>query len=90
MKKLERSFVVEIDQQALLGVCPESVLSIRLRDNRTGHDTVTYSATIEKIHHTLARWHAKEHPTGQRRRRLFTSSEEFRKYRREHPEEFRS
>ena len=84
----ERTFVVEIDQKALLGVSPESVLSIRLRDNRTGDDTVTYCATIEKIHQTLARWHSKEHPTGKRRRRLFTSSEEFRKYRREHPEEF--
>ncbi len=30
--------------------------------------------------------HAKEHPTGKRRRRLFTSSEQMRKYRMEHPD----
>jgi hypothetical protein len=86
MKKPERSFVVEIDQKALLGVSPESVLSIKLINTRTGKDTMTYSASVEKVHATLARWHAKEHPTGKRRRRLFTSSEQMRKYRMEHPD----
>jgi hypothetical protein len=67
MKKPERSFVVEIDQKALLGVSPESVLSIKLINTRTGQEPMTYSASIEKIHATMARWHAKEHPTGKHR-----------------------
>ena len=66
MKKPERSFVVEIDQKALLGVSPESMLTIKLINTRTGKDTMTYSASVEKVHATLARWHAKEHPTGKR------------------------
>jgi hypothetical protein len=86
MKKPERSFVVEIDQKAHLGVSPESVISISLINSRTGKDTMTYSASVEKVHATLARWHAKEHPTGKRRRRLLTSSEEMRRYRKEHPD----
>jgi hypothetical protein len=36
---------------------------------------------------TRARWHAKEHPTGKTRRRLFTSSEEMRRLRKEHPDD---
>jgi hypothetical protein len=86
MKKPERRFVVEIDQKALLGVSPDSVLSIRLSNSRTGKETMAYSASVEKVHATLARWHAKEHPTGKRRRRLLTSSEQLRNYRMEHPD----
>jgi hypothetical protein len=67
MKKPERSFVVEIDQKALLGVSPESVLSINLIPNRTGKEPMTYSAPIEKVYATLQRWHAKEHPSGKKR-----------------------
>jgi hypothetical protein len=44
-----------------------------------------YTAPIEKVYATLQRWHAKEHPTGKTRRRLFTSSEEMRRHRKEHP-----
>jgi hypothetical protein len=86
MKKPERSFLVEIDQQAFLGVSPESVLSIKLINNRTGKEPMTYSASVEFVHATLARKHARENPSGKKRRRFFTSSEEMRKFRREHPE----
>jgi hypothetical protein len=90
MKKSERSFTIEIRPEgstkgsALLGIDEGSTLTISLGSGKQ------YSASIEKVHQALARWHAKEHPTGRKQRRLFTSSEEYRKYRREHPEEFQS
>ena len=77
MKKPERSFVVEIEQTAHLGVSPESMLSIRLIPTRTGKEPMTYSAPIEFVHAALARKHARENPSGKKRRRLFTSSEEY-------------
>ena len=80
MKKPERSFVVEIDQQALLGVSPESMLTIKLINSRTGKDTMTYSASVEKVHATLARWHAKEHPSGKKRRRFITHSDQLKNF----------
>jgi hypothetical protein len=92
VKRAEREFVVTINQKAHLGVSPESQISIELI-GRTGQKTVAYSASVEKVHAALARIHAKEHPNPsgkRRRRRLFTSSEELRKYRQEHPEEFES
>jgi hypothetical protein len=66
--------------RTIIGISPGSMLTISL-----GVDHEQYSAPIEKIHQILARWHAKEHPTGKRRRRLFKSSEELRKFRKEHP-----
>lgn len=47
MKKPERSFVIEVGQSALLGVSPESLLSVRLINSRTGKDTTAYSASLE-------------------------------------------
>ena len=67
MKKPEREFVVEIDKKLLLGVSPESMLSIKLMENRTGKENMTYSAPIEWLHATLARKHQRENPTGKKR-----------------------
>jgi len=69
MKKPFRGFSIEVGKSAIIGIEPGSVLTISL-----GADSKGYSAPIEKIHATLARWHAREHPTGKRRRRLFTST----------------
>jgi hypothetical protein len=65
--KTDRRFVVEIDKKLLLGVSPESMLSINLIPNRTGKEPMTYSAPIEKVYATLQRWHTKEHPIGKKR-----------------------
>ena len=75
----DASFAVEISPpgQAVLGIESGEMLAI----SRNGR---AYTAPIDKIYATLQRWHAKEHPTGKRRRRLFTSSEQMRKYRMEH------
>ena len=67
MKKFERCFVVGIDQQAHLGVSPESMLSIKLMETRTGKENMTYSASIEFVHAALARKHVRENPTGKKR-----------------------
>jgi hypothetical protein len=64
--------------------------AIKLFNTRTGRDTKAYSGSIGQLHSYLARLSAKKHPTNKRRRKLFTSSEERRKYRREHPEELQS
>jgi hypothetical protein len=40
MKKPDRSFVVEIDQKAHIGVSPDSILTIKLINSRTGKDTM--------------------------------------------------
>jgi hypothetical protein len=41
MKKPEREFVVEIDQKAHIGVSPESMLTIKLINSRTGRRHVS-------------------------------------------------
>ena len=87
MKKLERGFVVEVGQNALLGVSPESIVTIHLMNYRAGRGTTKYSATVEWLHTTLARKHQRENPTGRKRRRFFSSSEEMKKYLKEHPGE---
>ena len=50
------------------------MIAIRLGDGKD------YTAPVEKVYATLQRWHARENPSGKKRRRLFTSSEEYRKY----------
>ena len=81
MKKSPKMFTVEVHPpgrpgKAWIGAECGQVLSINLIPNRTGQEPITYSAPIEKIHATLARWHSKEHPTGRKRLRLFGISEE--------------
>ena len=79
--KPSRSFIVEVGESALLGVSPESALTIKLINRRTGKDTMTYSASVEWIHQAMARKFQRENPTPTgkpRRRRLLTSSEQMR------------
>ena len=82
MKNLPNTFTVEIDPpgKAWIGVERGKMIAISLGVGKV------YTAPVEKVHATLARWHAKQHPIGKRRRRLFTSSEQMRKYRMEHPD----
>ena len=75
MKKLFMIDVGNSKKTAFLGIEPGTMITIS-----RGCDSKQYSAAIEKIHATLARWHAKEHPTGKRRRRLFTHSDQLKKY----------
>jgi hypothetical protein len=84
MKKPPNTFTIEVGKSAIIGIEPGTMLTIALRGGKT------YSASVEKVHKAMAAWHAKEHPTGKKRRRLFTSSQEMKKYRQNHPEEFRS
>jgi hypothetical protein len=78
MKKTERSFTIEIKPEgstkgsAVIGIDERSTLTIAF------HGGKEYSAPIEKVHQALARWHAKEHPIGRKRRRFFRDSEELR------------
>jgi hypothetical protein len=74
MKKSERHFVVGIEPggSAIIGIDEANTLWIAL-----GHGK-TYRAPIERIHAAMARWHAKEHPTGKRSRRLLTHSDQLR------------
>lgn len=53
------------------------MLSIKLMENRTGKENMTYSAPIEWLHAALARKHQRENPTDKKRlRKLFGISEE--------------
>ena len=73
MKKPPNTFTVEIDPpgKAWIGVERGKMIAISLGVGQQ------YTAPIEKVHATLARWHAKEHPSGKKRRKqLFSSSEE--------------
>jgi hypothetical protein len=81
MKKSWRSFSFGVDGgKTFIGIEPGTVFVIALGGGSE------YRAPIEKIHAAMGRWHAKEHPTGKKRRRLLTSSEEMRRYRKEHPD----
>lgn len=77
---MKNTFTLEVGQSALIGIPRESLVTVALGDGKR------YSAPIEKVHKALARWHAKEHPSGKKRRKLFTSSEEMRRLRKEHPD----
>jgi hypothetical protein len=83
MKTPERTFMIEVSKSAIIGIPEGAMVGIAL-----GHGK-QYHAEIGKVHSALARWCARERPPEQRRkrRRLFKSSEELRRYRREHPEE---
>ena len=70
MKKPEKTFTLEVGQSALIGIPRESLVTIALRDGKR------YCVSIEKLHATLARWHAKENPTGKHRRRLLVHSDQ--------------
>jgi hypothetical protein len=88
MKKPPNMFTVEVHLpqrpgRAFIGAELGFLLTISMNGGQQ------YSAPIEKVYATLQRWHAKANPTGKKRRRLFNDSEEYRKYKREHPEEFR-
>jgi hypothetical protein len=67
-------FTISIGKSTIIGIEPGSTFTI----SSSGADRKEYSAPIEKVHQTLARWHAKENPTGKKRRKLFKSSEEMR------------
>jgi hypothetical protein len=81
MEKSERTFTIEVGKSTIIGISEESTLTIVLRGGKT------YRAQVEKNHATMARWHAKEHPIGKKRRRLLTSSEQLRRLRKEHPDD---
>ena len=82
MKKPTSTFTLEVEKgSTLIGIPPGSAISITLGDGKV------YSASIEKIHKAMAAWHAKANPTGKKHRRFFSSSEEMKKYLKEHPEE---
>ena len=83
MKKPERTYTISIEPggNSIIGIPPGHTLSIKLIGNRTSRDaTMTYSAPIGKIHTTLARWHQKEHPTGKKRRRFITHSDQLKNF----------
>ena len=48
-----------------MGIEPGTLVSIYLV---TGKDTMTYSAPVEFVHAALARKHARENPSGKKRR----------------------
>jgi hypothetical protein len=69
-RRSHRFFVIEAGSSALIGIEPKTTISIRLGEG------VKYSAPIEKIHAAMRRWNAKQNPTGSKRRRFFTSSDQ--------------
>jgi hypothetical protein len=70
--KTSRSFIIEVEGgSAILGIEPGDMLSLSLRGGGK-----RYTASVEWLHATLARKHQRENPTGRKRRRLLTSSEQ--------------
>ena len=68
-----RTFIIEVEGgSTIIGIEKGTMFSISLSNGRK------YVASIERIHQTLARWHAKEHPIGKPRRKFLTSSEQLR------------
>ena len=68
----DASFAVEISPpgQLVFGIESGEMLAVSRNGRR-------YTAPIDKVYATLQRWHAKEHPSGKKRRKqLFSSSEE--------------
>ena len=96
MKKPSTMFTVEIHPpgrsgKAWIGVECGQVFSIKLMENRTGKDNMTYSAPIEFAPCGIGAQTRKRESSGKKRRRLFTSSEEYpENTATKHPEEFRS
>jgi hypothetical protein len=74
MKRHERTFSVEVGKgSSIIGIPADATLTIALGGGKQ------YSASVEKVHATLARWHAKANPNGKRRRRrLLTHSNQLR------------
>jgi hypothetical protein len=67
MKKPHRGYSIVIGKNLIFGIEPGTLVSIYLVTQRTGKDTMTYFAPIEFVHATLARKHARENPSGNRR-----------------------
>jgi hypothetical protein len=71
---MKNSFTISINRgSTIIGIEPGSTFTIS-----GGGNAKEYSAPIEKVHAALSRWHAKEHPTGRKRRRFSRDSEELR------------
>ena len=85
LKKPPSLFMIDVGNSkktAFLGIEPGTMITVS-----RGCHSKQYSASIEFVHAALARQHARENPTGRKRRKLFTTSEQIRKYLQEHPGE---
>ena len=81
--KITKTFTISIEPggNSILGISPGHTLTIKLIGNRTNRDaTMTYSAPVGKVHQAMARWHAKEHPSGKKRRRFLTHSDQLKNF----------
>ena len=78
MKKPRNFYAIEINPPSAkglwIGIERGDTFAIRLGGGKH------YTAPIEKVYATLARWHAKEYSTRRKRRKFFTNSEQIRKY----------